>query len=286
MIEAATVKHPEVALKELCELFGVSRSWYYDKPKAERRAMEDVALRDAIERIVLEFPGYGYRRVAEALRRERWIVNHKRVLRVMRKESLLCQLKRRFKPTTDSSHPFRTYPNLIKDASVYGSDRAWLSDITYVRLPTSFCYLASIIDDYSRYCVGWALSRWIDTRLTLCALEIALEMRRPARGLIHHSDQGVQYASSEYVTRLESAGARISMAAVGNPYENAKAESFFRTLKMEEVYLKDYRTFEEAQQNIGEFIEEEVYNKKRLHSSLGYLPPVEFEAQHILRAGS
>lgn len=205
----------------------------------------------------------------------------------MRKESLLCQLKRRFKPTTDSSHPFGTYPNLIKDASVYGSDRAWLSrDITYVRLPTSFCYLASIIDDYSRYCVGWALSRWIDTRLTLCALEIALEMRRPARGLIHHSDQGVQYASSEYVTRLESAGARISMAAVGNPYENAKAESFFRTLKMEEVYLKDYRTFEEAQQNIGEFIEEEVYNKKRLHSSLGYLPPVEFEAQHILRAGS
>lgn len=122
--------------------------------------------------------------------------------------------------------------------------------------------------------------------VTLCALEIALEMRRPARGLIHHSDQGVQYASSEYVTRLESGGARISMAAVGNPYENAKAESFFRTLKMEEVYLKDYRTFEEAQQNIGEFIEEEVYNKKRLHSSLGYLPPVEFEAQHILRAGS
>lgn len=141
MIEAATVKHPEVALKELCELFGVSRSWYYEKPKAERRAMEDVALRDAIERIVLEFPGYGYRRVAEALRREGWIVNHKKVLRVMRKESLLCQLKRRFKPTTDSSHPFRTYPNLIKDASVYGSDRAWLSDITYVRLPTSFCYL-------------------------------------------------------------------------------------------------------------------------------------------------
>lgn len=122
--------------------------------------------------------------------------------------------------------------------------------------------------------------------VTLCALEIALEMRRPARGLIHHSDQGVQYASSEYVTRLESGGARISMAAVGNPYENAKAESFFRTLKMEEVYLKDYRTFEKAQQNIGEFIEEEVYNKKRLHSSLGYLPPVEFEAQHILRAGS
>jgi putative transposase len=147
MIEAATVKHPEVALKGLCKLFTVSRSWYYDKPKAERRAMEDVALRDAIERIVLEFPGYGYRRVAEALRREGWIVNHKKVLRVMRKESLLCQLKRRFKPTTASSHPFGTHPNLIKDASVGIPDRAWLSDITHVRLPTSFCYLASIIDD-------------------------------------------------------------------------------------------------------------------------------------------
>jgi putative transposase len=285
MIEEATVEHPEVALKRLCELFGVNRSWYYEKPKAKRRAREDVALRDAIERIVLKFPGYGYRRVTRALQREGWIVNHKKVLRVMRKESLLCQLKRSFKPTTDSSHPFRTYPNLIKTASVDGPDRAWLSDITYVRLPTSFCYLASIIDDYSRYCVGWALSRWIDTRLTLCALEMALEMRRPAWGLIHHSDQGVQYASGEYVTRLEQIGARISMAAVGNPYENAKAEGFFRTLKIEEVYLKDYRTFKEAEQNIGEFIEE-VYNKKRLHSSLGYLPPVEFEAQHILRAGS
>ena len=184
-------------------------------------------------------------------------------------EGSMGQLKRRFKLTTDSSHPFGTYANLIKGALVTGLDRAWLSDITYVRLPTSFCYLASIIDDYSRYCVGWALSRWLDTRLKLRVLEMALEVRRPAWELIHHSDQGVQYASGEYVTRLEPAGARISMAAVGNPYENAKAESFFRTPKMEEVYLKDYQTFEETEQNIGEFIEE-VYNEKRLHSSLGY----------------
>jgi putative transposase len=155
-----------------------------------------------------------------------------------------------------------------------------------VRLPQSFCYLASILDEFSRYCVGWALSRWIDTRLTLSALEMALAARQPEMGLIHHSDQGVQYASSEYVLRLEEAGARISMAAVGNPYENAKPESFFRNLKMEEVYLlKDYRTFEEAEQNIGEFIEE-VYNRKRLHSSIGYLPPVEFEVLHALQAGS
>ena len=155
----------------------------------------------------------------------------------------------------------------------------------YVRLPTSFCYLAAIIDDYSRYCVGWSLSKWIDTRLTLEALTMALQTRRPCEGLIHHSDQGVQYASADYVAALEAVGAQISMASVGNPYENAKAESFFRTLKMEEVYLKDYRTFEEAEENMGEFIEE-VYNKKRLHSSLGYLPPVEFEATYVLQAGS
>jgi putative transposase len=164
-------------------------------------------------------------------------------------------------------------------------DQVWISDITYIRLPASFCYLAAILDAYSRKCVGWHLSRWIDTRLTLCALEMALTSRRPAPGLIHHSDQGVQYASSEYVARLQEAGVLISMAAVGNPYENAKAESFFRTLKMEEVYLKDYQDFEEAEGNLGEFIEE-VYNRKRLHSSLGYLPPVEFEAIHALKAGS
>ena len=203
----------------------------------------------------------------------------------MRDESLLCQLKRRFKATTDSAHSFRSYPNLIKDVEPEGPDRIWLSDITYIRLPTAFCYLAAILDAYSRYCVGWSLSYWIDTRLTLSALEMALCSRLPEPGLIHHSDQGVQYASSEYVARLKNAGALISMAAIGNPYENAKAESFLRTLKMEEVYIKDYRGFEEAEENIAEFIEE-VYNKKRLHSSLGYLPPIEFEAAYALEARS
>jgi putative transposase len=207
---------------------------------AEQKARKDVVLRDAIERIVLEFPGYGYRRVTAALRREGWRVNHKkRVLRIMRHESLLCQLKRRFKVSTDSAHPFRRYPNLIEDIELQGPDEGWQADITYVRLPSTFCYLAAILDAYSRKCVGWHLSRWIDTRLTLSALQMALSSRRPAAGLIHHSDQGVQYASSEYVLRLEEAGAKISMAKVGNPYENAKAESFFRTLKMEEVYLND-----------------------------------------------
>jgi putative transposase len=285
MIEEARAEHPEMPLKDLCELMGVSRSWYYERPTPEHRAQRDIQLRDAIERIVLEFPGYGYRRVTAALRREGWTVNHKRVLRIMRQESLLCQLKRRFVPTTDSAHSFERYPNLIKDTKLDRLDQVWISDITYVRLPTTFCYLAAILDAYSRRCVGWHLSRFIDTSLTLWALEMALATRRPAVGLIHHSDQGVQYACSMYVERLEEAGARISMASVGNPYENAKAESFFRTLKMEEIYIKDYRNFEEAEENIGEFIEE-VYNEKRLHSSLGYLPPVEFEALHALKAGS
>ena len=224
--------------------------------------------------------------MTEALRRQGWRINRKKVLRVMREESLLCQLKKRFRPTTDSAHSLVIYPNLIKDAALDGVDQGWVADITYVRLPTTFCYLASILDDYSRYCVGWSLGRWIDTRLTLEALEMALAARRPSAGLIHHSDRGVQYASSEYIGRLEEVGAQISMAAVGNPYENAKAESFFRTLKkIEEVYLKDYRTFEEAEQNMGHCIEE-LYNEKRLHSSLGYMPPVEFEADYALKVGS
>ncbi len=274
-----------MSIEKLCSLMGVSRSWYYARPSATEKARKDMVLRDAIERIVLEFPGYGYRRVTAALMGEGWTVNHKRVLRVMREESLLCQLKRRFVPTTDSAHSLKRYPNLIKDIEIDGLDQVWISDITYVRLPTTFCYLAAILDACSRKCIGWNLSRWIDTRLTLSALEMALASRRPAAGLIHHSDQGVQYASAEYVERLEEAGAQISMAATGNPYENAQVESFFRTLKLEEVYLKDYQDFEEAHQNIAHFIEE-VYNEKRLHSSLGYLPPVEFEAIHALKVRS
>lgn len=183
----------------------------------------------------------------------------------MRKESLLCQSKKRFRPTTDSAHSFGLYPNLIRDAALNGPEQGGVADITYVRLPTTFCYLASILDDYSRYCVGWSLGRWIDTRLTLEALEMALASRRPGARLIHHSNRGVQYASSEYIGRLREVGAKISMAVVGNPYENAKAESFFRALKIEEVYLKDYRTFEEAVQNMDRFI-------RRSTTRSGYTP--------------
>jgi putative transposase len=282
MIVQARPDHPELSVRRLCALFGVGRSWYYARPDEAMRAERDVVLRDAIERLVLEFPGYGYRRVTKALAREGWEVNHKRVLRLMRQESLLCQLKRRFMVTTDSAHALRTYPNLAAEVEPTGPDQLWVADITYIRLPTAFVYLACVLDAWSRRCVGWCLSPTIDTRLTLRALNYALAIRRPTAGLIHHSDRGVQYASADYVARLEGAGARISMAAVGNPYENARAESFFKTLKCEEVSLQQYRTFAEAEATIGRFIED-VYNTKRLHSSLGYLPPVEFEAAHRAR---
>ena len=283
MITAAHAAHPEVSIRRLCDLAGVGRTWYYTHPAPDETASRDVALRAAIEDLVLAFPGYGYRRVTKQLQRDGWRVNHKRVWRIMRAEALLCQLKRRFITTTDSSHGLRRYPNLIANRVVERPNQVWQADITYIRLPTGFVYLACILDSYSRRCVGWALSRTIDTDLTVAALALALATRQPAPGLIHHSDQGVQYASMAYVTRLEEVGVQISMAATGNPYENAKAESFFKTLKTEEVYLNDYRSFQEAEANLERFIEE-VYNHKRLHSSLGYRPPAEFEAAYALAA--
>jgi putative transposase len=283
MIAQAQQDHPRLSLRRLTALFGVSRAWYYGAQQSDVvAAAEATALRDAIEQIVLQFPGYGYRRVTHALKRTGWTVNHKRVLRVMRQESLLCQLKRRFVVTTDSRHGLDIYPNLLRDLVVTRPNQAWVADITYIRLPTTFVYLAAILDAFSRRCVGWHLSRTIDTALTLAALDHALACRQPAPGLIHHSDRGVQYASTAYVARLASVGARVSMSAVGNPYDNATAESFFKTLKYEEVYLQDYQTFADAVANLERFIED-VYNTKRLHSSLGYCPPAEFEALHALQ---
>ncbi len=279
MIAHAQRGHPELPVRRLCALLGVGRSWYYARPERPTQAERDVALRDAIERVVPAFPGYGYRRVTKALAREGRAVNQKRVLRVMRQESLLCQLRRRFVATTDSGHALRTYPNLATGFTPTGPDQLWVADITSIRLPTTFAYLACILDAWSRRCVGWELSRWIDTGLTLAALERAVATRDPAPGLIHHSDRGVQYASTAYVARLEGIEARISMAAVGTPDENAKAESFFKTLKCEEVYLRSYRTFQEAGTNLGRFIDD-VYNAERLHSSLNYASPAEFEAAH------
>jgi putative transposase len=273
---------PQISMRHLCALCGVSRSWWYDRPATLKPSSEDLTLRDAIERLVLDFPGYGYRRVTHALQRNGWQVHHKRVLRVMRQESLLCQLQRQFVVTTNSQHGYRTYPNLLAGCVVEGLDQVWVADITSIRLPTGFVYLACVLDASSCRCIGWHLSRTIDTALALAALEHAIATRQPLGELIHHADQGVQYASTAYVQRVEDIGAQVSMSAKGNPYDNAKAESFFKTLKKEEVYLKEYASFAEAQRNLETFIED-VYNTKRLHSSLGYVPPNEFETTYHLQ---
>ncbi len=279
MIRAMQMVAPALSVRRLCVLAGVGRTWWYTRPTPETRAVRDTALRDAIERIVLDFPGYGYRRVTKALQRTGWTVNHKRVLRVMRQEALLCHLERRFTVTTDAAHRLRTYPNLVTGRAVTAPNQVWVADITYIRLPTTFVYLACVLDAWSRRCIGWHLARTLDTALPLHALTHALETRSPPPGFIHHSDRGVQYASTAYNDRLTTAGARISMSAVGNPYDNAKAESFFKTLKREEVYLQGYTSFTDAQANLARFIDD-TYNTKRLHSQIGYRPPCELEANY------
>jgi len=198
-------------------------------------------------------------------------------LRVMRQEALLCQLRRSWIKTTVSRHGLTPYPNRLVGLELREPNQAWVADITYVRLPSAFVYLACVLDAWSRRCIGWQLSRTIDTNLTLAALDKAIRVRQPAAGLIHHSDRGVQYASAAYVARLTDIGAQISMSAKGNPYDTAKAERFFKSLKRKEVYLKEYETFADAEGQIGRFVDD-VYNQKRLHSSLGYVPPIEYES--------
>jgi transposase InsO family protein len=255
----------------------LAASSFYHKPKGDtEKALEDADLRDKIETICLEFPRYGYRRVTAALQQQDVRVNHKRVLRIMRQSDLLCRMKKRWVKTTDSRHCFPRHPNLIKGLVISHVNQVWFSDITYIRIHTGFVYLAAILDAYSRKVIGYAVSMSLDTTLTLEALKMAIARRQPASGIIHHSDQGVQYASTEYVNELRRYGFQISMAHTGNPYENAMMESFFKTLKYEEVYLWEYETYQDVVARLPYFLEE-VYNRKRLHSAIGYRSPDDFE---------
>jgi transposase InsO family protein len=233
-------------------------------------------LRDELQKIAIESPAYGYRRITAGLRRRGFDVNHKRVLRMMREDNLLCVRRRKFVVTTDSRHHLPIYPNLAKHLTPSAINQLWVADITYIRLRTEFVYLAVVLDAFSRRVIGWALGRTLESRLAVAALEMALAERKPQPGLVHHSDRGVQYASTDYTDRLKHHQSQISMSRKGNPYDNAACESFMKTLKYEEVYRNEYRDFADAHANIGEFLER-VYNHKRLHSALGYLPPAEFE---------
>lgn len=260
----------------MCALAKVSRAGFYRFPSARSGGAEEVEFRDAMQRIALEFPSYGWPRMTEELKRRGWAVNHKRVYRLMREDNLLCLRRRKFVVTTDSAHHLPVYPNLAREMTLMGLDQLWMADITYIRLRAEFVYLAVILDAYSRRVIGWALDRTLEDALTLRALRMALDRRRPVPGLVHHSDRGVQYASSDYTDLLRAHGIVISMSRKGNPYDNAKAESFMKTLKYEEVFREDYRDLLEAHAGIGRFLEQ-VYNQKRLHSALGYRPPAEFE---------
>jgi transposase InsO family protein len=261
----------------MCALLGLSASSYYrylGRPPAEGKP----PLLAEIEKICTEFTSYGYRMVTKELQRRGHAVNHKRVYRLMRTHGLTKKRRRRFVRTTDSAHSYPRYPNLARGFAPSGPNQLWQADLTYIRLRWEFCYLACILDAFSRRVVGWALRSTLHRELALAALRMALVRRLPAPGFIHHSDQGVQYASEDYVALLGRHGAQISMSRTGNPYDNALAESFIATLKKEEVHLQEYQDLADAQRQIGHFIED-VYNRKRLHSSLGYVPPVEFEAE-------
>jgi putative transposase len=263
-------------LERLCALAAVSRVGFYRWRSAEPWADPDLDLRDEIQRIAVEWPCYGWRRVHAELGRRGWIANHKRVRRILREDNLICLRRRKFVVTTDSKHPHPVYPNLAGSMELTAINQLWIADITYIRLETEFVYLAVVLDAYSRRVIGWALGRTLEDDLTIAALRMALRLRSPGLGLVHHSDRGVQYASQNYTNLLKQHQVRISMSRKGNPYDNAACESFMKTLKYEEVYRQEYRDLAEAQASIEQFIEK-VYNQKRLHSALGYRPPVEFE---------
>jgi transposase InsO family protein len=273
MIATLHAANPAWSVRFLCRTLGVARSNYAYESRRDLGAA--LSLRDAIEAIAVEFPRYGYRRITVELGRRGIVANHKHVLAVMRAANLLVQVKH-YCRTTDSAHGLGRFPNLIRNLAIVRPDQVWCADITYIRLPREYVYLAVLLDVFTRAIRDWELAADLSEALSLAALDRALTRRRPE---IHHSDQGVQYAARGYVGRLEAAGVQISMADVGKPTQNSFAERFIRTLKEEEVSLHDYQDRAEARARIGHFLED-VYMTKRVHSSLGYVTPAEFEAAH------
>jgi putative transposase len=262
----------------MCELGQVSRAGWYRQGTDPQVDDHDLKLRDEIQKIALEWPAYGSRRITAELRRRKWTVNRKRVQRLMREDNLLCLRKRKFVVTTDSDHGLRVYPNLARQMTLTDIDQLWRADITYVRLAVEFVYLAVILDAYSRRVIGWELDSTLEDSLTLAALRRALSRRTVTPELVHHSDRGVQYASGDYTQLLKDHHIRISMSRKANPWDNAACESFMKTLKCEEVYRTEYRDQADARLRIGQFLER-VYNEKRLHSALDYRSPGEFERE-------
>ncbi len=271
--------HRGLTIERMVKLGRVSRSGFYRFEDTEPGPDRDMDLRDAIQKIAVEWPSYGRPRITEELRRHGWTVNPKRVYRLMREDNLLCVRRRKFVLTTDSNHALKVYPNLARSMILTATDQLWRADITYIRLRDEFVFLAVILDAYSRRVIGWELDRTMEDSLTLSALRMALSLRLVQPGLVHHSDRGTQYASGDYTDLLKANGITISMSRKGNPWDNAACESFMKTLKYEEVLRNEYRDLAEARASIREFLEK-VYNHKRLHSALGYLPPAEFEAHH------
>jgi transposase InsO family protein len=265
-----------MSIEWLCVLAEVSRAGFYRFLTTPEAGDADIDLRDAIQRIALEFPSYGRPRITAELHRRGWQVGHNRVYRIMREDNLLCLRRLKFVIATNSNHGRPVYPNRARDMVLTDINQLWVADITYIRLEVEFVYLAVVLDAFSRRVIGWALDRTVEDDLAIAALQMALRRRSPSPGLVHHSDQGSQYASKDYTAILQTHQIDISMSRKGNPYDNAACESFMKTLKYEEVYRQEYRDMNEAHASIGHFIEK-VYNSKRLHSALGYCPPVEFE---------